>query len=239
MCAELLNDYRNSKRIVSFGCSLTYGDELDDVSVDACSRLTYAAIIASLGDKDYITYSRSGYGNDSIQREVYHYLQNGYSDGDMLIIGWSGIDRKEYFNSLTDQYISLSPGSINSFMESSMNLGYSQTILSSFSDIVNAYSNTVLYETELHSIGRFHQIYFYVSSALQNKSIPYLMVSAMDSRILNEAIIQDKRFYCQETLMDYAYGMSINENRILKYGHPNSKTHLEWANKIYDWMKNE
>lgn len=239
---SLLSNLNNSNRIISFGCSLTYGDGLEDSIPynNSPSSFTYSSLLASRLKKGYTTYAKSGYGNDSIEREIFNYIKNDKKDKDFVVIGWSGIDRKEYFNSLTGNYISLSPNSVESFLKSSLSLDYNKKTLDSFSEIIQSYMTIINYESDSISLRNFHQTYFYVSSVLKRFSIPYLMVSAMDHRIFEiQEITQDKNFYSCDALMQYAYRVSETENRILPCGHPDKKTHKEWTDKIIKWAENE
>jgi len=76
------------------GCSFTYGAELDN------RELRYGHLLANkLGCEYYVDDSLNGSGNDRILRTTLDYLQDPNINLEDLcvVIGWSGISRKEFF----------------------------------------------------------------------------------------------------------------------------------------------
>ena len=76
------------------GCSFTYGAELDN------RELRYGSLLANkLGCEYHIDRSVNGSGNERILRTTLDYLQDPNTNLKDLcvVIGWSGISRKEFF----------------------------------------------------------------------------------------------------------------------------------------------
>ena len=76
------------------GCSFTWGAELEN------RESRYGHLLANkLGCKYYVDNSLCGSGNDRILRTTLDYLQNPKTNLEDLfvVIGWSGISRKEFF----------------------------------------------------------------------------------------------------------------------------------------------
>jgi hypothetical protein len=83
----------------SFGCSFIFGSELTDDGWNfpyaTPSRLTWPAHLAQgLGHK-YRCYARPGAGNLQILEQILN--QTAENDNDLFVIGWSWIDRFDYY----------------------------------------------------------------------------------------------------------------------------------------------
>lgn len=88
-------------RIISFGCSLTRGTELDhdvslydDIALLSASHLSWPALIAQKLQAEYRCFALGGSGNLCIADRVLHHLP--HYPGDMFIINWTFIDRFDY-----------------------------------------------------------------------------------------------------------------------------------------------
>lgn len=95
----------------SFGCSFIYGSELSDETLWIPNKrpakhsfLTWPANLARHLNYDYLCYARPGAGNLQIaERALTHLATNEHA---LYIIGWSFIDRFDYFDVIgTDKWL--------------------------------------------------------------------------------------------------------------------------------------
>jgi hypothetical protein len=95
----------------SFGCSFIFGSDLHDDGVftarPTASQHTWPALIAKKLNYQYQCYARPGAGNLQIMEQVLN--QCADSNPAVFVIGWSWIDRFDYYNAHWDPQKSLSP----------------------------------------------------------------------------------------------------------------------------------
>ena len=241
MSNELIKQHLSeSERIVSFGCSLTYGEELEDSTSDGLkfSKLAYPGIISNSINADYYSYARPGYSNDSILRTVYNYLTSDYRKGDFVLIGWSGIDRIELFNNVKNDYMSLFPASLEKLECNSTIAHESNDTLwnRSVTDIINAYKILLQYESDENRQAATERTIFYTIAVLEKYNVPFVMVNAMKITV---PTLSDK-FYNQRSFMQYAYNWYKKEDLAFKKnGHPCELAHERFAKIILDWIEHE
>jgi hypothetical protein len=89
-------------RLKSFGCSFIFGSELADSSMSPenvrSSDHTWPAHLARYLGRDYKCYAKPGSGNLQILEKLL--IQAANTNGhDLFVIGWSWIDRFDYYNS--------------------------------------------------------------------------------------------------------------------------------------------
>lgn len=79
--------------LLTNGCSFTWGAELDD------RELRFGVLLSRKLNCNLVDISENGSSNERILRTTFDYLQNPNTDLENLIvvIGWSGISRTEYF----------------------------------------------------------------------------------------------------------------------------------------------
>jgi hypothetical protein len=86
----------------SFGCSFIFGTDLADDgrggSYATPSQLTWTAHLARHLGRIYCCYARPGSGNLQILEKVLNQAATS-SDKDLFVIGWSWIDRFDYYDS--------------------------------------------------------------------------------------------------------------------------------------------
>jgi len=88
-------------KLKSFGCSFIFGSELSDDRQDCPyatpSQLTWPAHLAQHLRRDYSCYARPGAGNLQILENILN--QSAVSDcNDLFVIGWTWIDRFDYYD---------------------------------------------------------------------------------------------------------------------------------------------
>ena len=84
----------------SFGCSFIFGSELADDGRDGLyatpSQLTWPAHLARHLAKEYQCYARPGAGNLQILEQILN-QEAGSNKSDLFVIGWTWIDRFDYY----------------------------------------------------------------------------------------------------------------------------------------------
>lgn len=95
-------------KIASFGCSLTFGTELQDDDIDlpvpTASQLTWPALIAKHFGRDYRCCARGGAGNLNILQNILSVISGRRPEfGPFLwIVNWTFIDRFDMLKSTND-----------------------------------------------------------------------------------------------------------------------------------------
>jgi len=89
----------------SFGCSFIFGSELLDSDIDSVictpSQHTWPALVAKHLDFEYECYASPGSGNLQILERLLNQLPT-ITSSDVVIIGWTWIDRFDYCNNSWD-----------------------------------------------------------------------------------------------------------------------------------------
>jgi hypothetical protein len=98
-------------KLKSFGCSFIFGTDLADDGRESkrpsASNLTWPAQIAKKLSYQYQCYARPGAGNLQIMEQVLN--QCADPEPSMFVIGWTWIDRFDYYNAHWNPGQSLSP----------------------------------------------------------------------------------------------------------------------------------
>jgi hypothetical protein len=81
----------------SFGCSFIYGCDLPDEDYSNHSQLSWPALLAQAKGIDYSCYAKPGSGNLQILHSILNEIGN-VGPGDFFVIGWSWIDRFDYYD---------------------------------------------------------------------------------------------------------------------------------------------
>ena len=125
-------------KLYTNGCSFTWGDELSD------RNLRFAGLLANKFDCELIDDSMCGASNERILRTTLDYLQNPNTDLEnlMVVIGWSGISRKEIYKNGWEK---ITPTMIGT---KDVATQYYSTIQSVQQDNLNFYYQTLLLQEE-------------------------------------------------------------------------------------------
>lgn len=98
-------------RLKSFGCSFIFGSDLPDdgfgTQRPTPSNLTWPALVAGHFRLAYECYARPGAGNLQILEQVLN--QAAVGNNDVFVIGWTWIDRFDYYDSAWNGRTTLSP----------------------------------------------------------------------------------------------------------------------------------
>jgi hypothetical protein len=93
-------------KLKSFGCSFIAGSDLSDdgssqIIGPTASKLTWPALVAKELGIEYSCWARGGVGNLIILNEMLYHTHN--YNGELFVIGWTWIDRFDYFGNELDQ----------------------------------------------------------------------------------------------------------------------------------------
>jgi len=98
----------------SFGCSFIFGSELADDGRDGPyatpSQLTWPAHLAQYLGRSYHCYARPGSGNLQILERLLNQTATSSSE-DLFVVGWTWIDRFDYYDSNYDPKTKRTPWS--------------------------------------------------------------------------------------------------------------------------------
>jgi hypothetical protein len=98
-------------KIKSFGCSFTYGSDLEDCmpyNKDSChSMLTWPALLAKKQNLEYECHAWPGIGNLQIMNSVLE--QAKLDDPAVFIVNWTWIDRFDYIHPDHQAFLTLRP----------------------------------------------------------------------------------------------------------------------------------
>ena len=106
--------------IKTFGDSFFWGTDLSDCVASNYSKLTWPALIAEQLGLQYYCHALGGASNSNIARQV---LDHATAQS-LNVIQWSWIDRAEYVDKETDQYVQIRPSeenTVNDFYYKHMN----------------------------------------------------------------------------------------------------------------------
>ena len=231
----MLKNLIDSKRVISYGCSMTAGDGLAGYYdfPQVCSSLSYAGVIASTHDKPYVCNAHSGNGNDAIVRNITDDIRrNEISSEDFVIIGWTSISRKEFYNNVTGDYQSIFIGAIPTMRDRWNGSKASMAAKQSVNDLISAYSTIIGYSDTEILINEWHNQISLICSLLHQHRIPFMMNSSLFDEETFEMNIDE--MYPHYSF--HAWCM-MNNYTMLKCGHPSASAHHEWAQVLLDWMK--
>jgi hypothetical protein len=125
-------------KLKSFGCSFIFGSDLaDDGREGRCpspSQLTWPAHLAHHLNLEYECYARPGSGNLQILERLLNQLPSITSD-DLVVVGWTWIDRFDYYDANHNPRTTLSPWStIMPIDESTLATTYYKHLHSEYKD---------------------------------------------------------------------------------------------------------
>lgn len=105
-------------KLVTFGCSRTYGSGLPDIYPDMGNMLgsSYAWPVHFknyMGSSELLNLAKPGIDNSHISRLVLEYSSSNQGNDDFYIIQWTAPNRISFYNEITKSYDFLGPWSIN------------------------------------------------------------------------------------------------------------------------------
>jgi hypothetical protein len=213
-------------KIKSFGCSFIFGSDL------AHSGLTWPALVANKLNYDHECFARPGSGNLQIMEQVLN--QSTKSDPAVFVIGWTWIDRFDYYMAEWNPSDSKNPW---------------KTILP-----VDQYTLAATYYRELHSEYRDKLVNLtYIKTTIDTllqKKIRFIMTYMdrllFDQRWHTSPAVIDMQTYIKPhmTLFDNETFLEYSQNRGYKISanlHPLEKAHEVAADhmvKVFEFNNN-
>lgn len=185
----------------SFGCSFIFGSELADDGRDGPyatpSQLTWPAHLARHLKKSYECYARPGAGNLQILEAVLNQISSS-DNQDLFVVGWSWIDRFDYYDAHYNPSQKRSPWStIMPIDESDIAKSYYKILHSEYRDKL---STLIYVKTAIDS--------------LNQRGIPFVM-TYMDSLMFDQrwntsSAVTELQTYAQPYMTTFD-GMSFLE----------------------------
>lgn len=216
---SLKNKFKDCTKIVSFGCSLVFGDELKDCNTNRVPRIyskkTFPALIAEHCNKEYECQAISGGSNDRIERLLNDYLMTNENEKIGVVIGWTALQRREY--NKDGEYFVLQPDKKEKL----------HPVLSkAHKTIVESY----FFDDLLQEL---YQKIYRTQNMLQNLDIPYVMVNMMqwNEQRKNFEVLDLVDLYHQSFLA-WAYTHKYPTGKLL---HPLEEAHLDFFNKLVEY----
>jgi len=228
----------DSTRVVSFGCSMVFGEELPDCTKIPRhpSEFAFASLIAKKYEKDYLCLAQPGNGNDAIFREIMNYVRNDYIEGDFLVIGWSGQHRREYFDKSSSSYTSFGPLAAVKYDWQNIKPASRQQFVKAALDsyklfLENADDNELINEM-INTIVA-------TSGYLRNNHIPFFMCQSLwEINAYHELIPELVDMPEHYTDMSFMTRIFSNGGHFYPGMHPTLAGHDEWATELIEWISN-
>jgi hypothetical protein len=238
-------DMEKAERIVSFGCSYIFGDEFPDCGIGKFSHLTYPALLAQKYGLEYTSYSERGGSNESIMRKLIDFYMTDYRDTDIVVIGLTYIQRRDFFNSEESRYMSFFPAS-NEYRLQNLDTLHKHS-RSSVKGLIEA-SNTILeYDTDYEEKHRFQVMMIYLVNFLKQNQIPHMLffsergcLSAAIGKLDMKTEFRGINYF-DRAFIQFAVDRAKKSDQFDFYplGHPNEAIHESWAEKIVYWIEND
>jgi len=207
-----------TKKILSAGCSFTYGHELSDCNHAGLppSNKTWAKGLSDLVQGDYICVARPGIGNSAIARRTFQYVSN--HSVDYVLIMWSFPSRYDWAmprnQHLEDtRWTSITPWDTDDKQsEVFKNLSSSEPQQEIWKKRRQELATTGVREFAnslyRYAANEYHEIYqswksiIWIQNILEKKHIPYLFTLADNSLFYREFTPHAE----QDSLMRALYG---------------------------------
>jgi hypothetical protein len=161
------------KKIVSFGDSFVFGNELEN---NQNGDRAWPALAAADLDCDYETMAVAGCGNENIARQIYTYFSNNSPENTLAVINWTWCMRWDFFLQEANSWITLGPTCVPGKLQDLIGLGKA-------ADLINFYK-TNLEPSQTWNIFRNLQCIYAVQSWLKQRGIQnvqtYMDVSLLE-----------------------------------------------------------
>jgi hypothetical protein len=213
------------------GCSFTWGAELDD------RELRFGALLSRKLNCNLVDISENGSSNERILRTTFDYLNNSDVNLNELIvvIGWSGISRTEYF---TGGWVKMTPTMIGTNEVATNYYSYMQ---SKQQDNLKFYNQVLLLQLwlEKHNVKYFMfriddgQTKMMIKDGSQRE-----VVDGFDTEYLTESQVKSINLDNFPSYIDNDYTFrefALRNGGGLKPGrHPDEKSHELFTEHIYE-----
>ena len=237
------------QRLVSFGCSLTYGDELADCTNNTCgedspSEYAWPNLLAKSLDMECVNLGYMGASNQMILRMLSRYVYDSeckmhydwikqperYStrmkQNDIVIVQWSSFDRIELFdseiaNNKWSMYRQLHPRNTGNKKFSSI---YETIIAHETSSVV--YERNIQYLNTAAAILKNAGLTYYILYGITSPKLYYgeeVNISLLSNDVISRQPLE------LDTFVHFAKRNNFKKGARL---HPLEEAHEEWAKMI-------
>lgn len=201
-------------KLVTHGCSFTYGEELEN------SSLSWPNILANKLNVQVLNLAQPGYSNDAMVQDI---IRSDLTDA-LVIVGWTSYLRLQIVDN--DSWFTVSPGKVFKKHNDS-------DLRRQFCNIsARLLNESWLYERWLTQV-------VVLQNYLKHQSVPYKFVNAFD----NQQHIQDNKLISQidtsnfigwsnEGMVEWVYPCKLGSR-----GHPLEEGHEKIALKIFNELK--
>lgn len=238
------------KRLVAFGCSLTYGDELSDCVNKTCgeslpSEYAWPSILAKDIDRECVNMGYMGASNSMIVRLVSRYLYDRNNlmeydwinqpkryaarvkEDDIVVIQWTAFDRMEFFDESIDtnkwsKYRQIHPHQMNN---------------STFGEL---YATIISYETSSVSYERAIQHMNMAAAMLKSAGLKFRFVYGIttphyylgEEKNISLMSVDAMNSVIDSNNMSFVHFSNVNNFAMGKNLHPLEEAHRSWAKII-------
>jgi len=212
------------------GCSFSWGDELSDKS------LRYGQLLANKLNRELVDHSMCGSSNDRILRTSFDFLRKNKNNSDqfLVVIQWSGILRREFYN---NGWYKCTPTMIGS--QTFANNWYS--LQSEQQDNLTFYNQVLLFQLWLEKYG-----FKYFMFRHDDGNTPQMIKDGSkreisdgyDSNLISESQLKDINLetfpsYINNSLTFREYALS-NGGGLKPNRHPDEKSHELYTEYLYE-----
>lgn len=235
--------------LYTVGCSFTYGHELEDRT-----KTAWPYLLGNLLHMDVVNLAISGVSNDYIMRTIItNVLSQTITSNDLVIVGWTGEFRKEFYNTYSQKYITLKKQR-TSYVDESLMTFSSDKYLDDIHSVTTLFFDT-FYNNSLIAINDKLQAIILLDSFLMQHNISHMFFNAvgnvdwknLDAKFLLKIQKEQNKSIIESYTLRYSELQKCN-NMILspsmeqfclkypmgKYYHPLEEGHKEWTDFLYE-----
>jgi hypothetical protein len=191
-----------TKKFIAGGCSFTFGHELsDDMNGKTPSKMSWAHLLKSNSQNEYVCTARPGSGNSGIARRVFEAVSNN-KNIECVVVMWSFLSRYDWAmprhkDLEKTRWVSISPWDTNTGTEEAFRqLTGSETQQEQWRTRRQIFEETgvkpfaeSIYK---HAANQYHETYLswksiiWLQNILEKKKIPYMFTMADNSLFYDE-----------------------------------------------------
>jgi len=191
-----------TKKFIAGGCSFTFGHELsDDMNGKTPSKMSWAHLLKSNSQNEYVCTARPGSGNSGIARRVFEAVSNN-KNIECVVVMWSFLSRYDWAmprhkDLEKTRWVSISPWDTNTGTEEAFRqLTGSETQQEQWRTTRQIFEETgvkpfaeSIYK---HAANQYHETYLswksiiWLQNILEKKNIPFMFTLADNSLFYDE-----------------------------------------------------
>jgi hypothetical protein len=198
-----------SPRLITFGCSYTFGQALPDTDGSYPSNMAWPKILGNMLDRNVINKGRPGSSNLEI---LFSLLNFSFKKDDIVVIGWTHVNRDYIFNKTKN--IALGAWS-------------DDNILSNWVQVHNDYDLSVRSGLYIH-----HAELFLDSLGIRQYHFRAIGSATFVDKIVN-AFTEIKPLYTNKLKHQIKKRILYKKDLALDNAHPGVESHLHAAKELY------